>query len=87
MEHLFKQLMEEKHDFYHYLDLYEDCTDATVKATLYTIAEQESHHYKMIHDLIFKETPGKVWTPMESVIKHQAGLWYQEMVEELKEHK
>ena len=60
MEHLFKSLMEEKHDFYHYLDLHEECTDPTTKATLYTLAEQEMHHYKLIHDIVFKEVPGKV---------------------------
>lgn len=52
--------MEEKHDFYHYLDLHEECTDPTTKATLYTLAEQEMHHYKLIHDIVFKEVPGKV---------------------------
>ena len=48
MEKLFKQMMEEKHDFYHYMGLYEMCSDPSVKAKLLAIASQEVQHYKEI---------------------------------------
>lgn len=84
MEKLFKQMMEEKHDFYHYEELYEMCGDASVKTKLQAIATQELQHYKELYDIVFKEDPTKSWTPMERVIHHQAKEWYEEMLEELK---
>ena len=84
IEKLFKQMMEEKHDFYHYMDLFDDCTDAAVKAKLHAIASQEVQHYKELYDIVFKEDPGQTWTHMEKVIHHQAKEWYEEMLEELK---
>ncbi len=88
VEKLFKHMLEEKHDFYGYLMMYEHAGhDAAVKATLKTLAEQESHHFKMLYDIIFKDEPGKVWTPMEAMVKHEASEWYEEMVEELKKLK
>ena len=56
VEKLFKHMLEEKHDFYEYLMMYEHAGyDATTKATLKTLAEQESHHFKMLYDIIFKD--------------------------------
>ena len=52
MEKLFKQMMEEKHDFYHYMGLYEMCSDPAIKAKLHAIASQEVQHYKEIYDII-----------------------------------
>ena len=52
MEKLFKQMMEEKHDFYHYMGLYEMCSDPAIKAKLHAIASQEVQHYKEIYDIV-----------------------------------
>ena len=84
MEKLFKQMMEEKHDFYHYMGLYEMCSDPSIKAKLLAIASQEVQHYKEICDIVFKEDPAHTWTPMEKIIHHQAKEWYEDMLEELK---
>ena len=46
MEKLFKQMMEEKHDFYHYMGLYQMCSDPAIKTKLHAIASQEVQHYK-----------------------------------------
>lgn len=81
MEKLFKQMMEEKHDFYHYMDLEEHCTDPTIKAKLHTIAGQEAQHYKDLYDIVFKEVPGHTWTEMERWVCHEAKEWYEEMIE------
>ena len=72
MEKLFKQMMEEKHDFYHYMGLYEMCSDSAIKAKLQTIASQEVQHYKDLYDIVFKEDPTKGWTMLEKVVHHQA---------------
>ena len=72
IEKLFKQMMEEKHDFYHYMGLYETCSDPTIRSKLHAIATQEVQHYKELYDIVFKEETGKVWTPMEMVVHHQA---------------
>lgn len=87
MDELFKTMLEEKHDFYHYLDLYDKGADASAKATFRTIAEQEANHYKMLHDIIFKPDALIVWTPMEKVVKDETCAWYSEMIEELKKRK
>ena len=84
MEKLFKQMMEEKHDFYHYMGLYEKCSEPAVKAKLHAIASQEVQHYKELYDIVFKEDPTKPWTVMEMAMWHQAKEWYEEMLEELK---
>ena len=84
MEKLFKQMMEEKHDFYHYMGLYEMCSDAAIKAKLQAIASQEVQHYKELYDIVFKEDPTKPWTMLEKVVHHEAKEWYEEMLEELK---
>lgn len=84
MEKLFKQMMKEKHDFYHYEELYEMCSDASIKTKLQAIATQELQHYKELYDIVFKEDPTKSCTPMERVVHHQAKEWYEEMLEELK---
>ena len=86
MEKLFKQMMEEKHDFYHYMGLYEMCSDATIKTKLHAIATQEVQHYKELYDIVFKD-PTRAWTPMEKIIHHQAKEWYEDMLEELKHFK
>lgn len=84
LERLFKQMMEEKHDFYHYMGLYETCSDPTIRSKLHAIANQEIQHYKELYDIVFKEEAGKVWTPMEMVVHHQAKEWYEDMLEESK---
>ena len=61
MEKLFKQMMEEKHDFYKYMDLEEECNDAAIKTKLHTIAGQEAQHFKELYDIIFKEDPAHTW--------------------------
>ena len=84
MEKLFKQMMEEKHDFYHYMGLYEMCSDPSIKAKLLAIASQEVQHYKEIYAIVFKDDPDHTCTPMEKIIHHQAKEWYEDMLEELK---
>jgi rubrerythrin len=84
MDKLFKQMMEEKHDFYHYMELYEACSDPSIKAKLHAIASQEAQHYKELYDIVFKEDPTKPWTMLEKVVHHEAKEWYEEMLEELK---
>jgi rubrerythrin len=84
MEKLFKQMMEEKHDFYHYMGLYEMCTDPTVRAKLHAIAAQEVQHYKELYEIVFKADPSKMWTPLEKSMCHQAKEWYDDMLDELK---
>jgi rubrerythrin len=59
MEKLFKQMMEEKHDFYHYMGLYSECSDPGVRAKLHLIATQEAQHYKDLYDIVFKEDLSK----------------------------
>ena len=87
MEKLFKQMMEEKHDFYHYMGLYEMCSDASIKTKLHAIASQEAQHYKELYDIIFKEDPTRAWTPIEKIVCHEAKEWYEDMLEELKHFK
>ena len=87
MEKLFKQMMEEKHDFYQYMGLYEMCSDPAIKTKLQAIASQEAQHYKELYDIIFKEDPTRAWTPMEKVVRHEAKEWYEDMLEELKHFK
>lgn len=84
MEKLFKQMMEEKHDFYHYMGLYEMCSDASIKAKLHSIATQEVQHYKELYDIVFKEDPAHTWTAIEKIVCHEAHEWYEEMLDELK---
>ena len=84
MDKIFKQMMEEKHDFYHYMELFEECSDVAVKAKLQSIAAQEVQHYKELYDIVFKEDPTKSWTTLEKVVHHEAKEWYEEMLEELK---
>ena len=84
IDKLFKQMMEEKHAFYHYMGLYESCTDPAIKSKLHTIATQEVQHYKDLYDIIFKDEPGKVWTDMEKWFKAQAKEWYEDMIEDSK---
>ena len=84
---LFKRMMKEKHDFYHYVDLYHDVEDTPVKNTLKNIAEQEMHHYKALYDIVFKEDPNYHWTELEKTMCHQAKEWYKDMEEELTELK
>lgn len=50
-------MMEEKHDFYKYMDLEEECHDAAIKTKLHTIAGQEAQHFKELYDIVFKEDP------------------------------
>lgn len=87
IKHLFKKMMDEKHDFYTYMDMYETCTDPMAKPIIHTLAEQEAHHYKMIYDIVFKEDPNSHWTPMEYAMKDKATEWYEEMEKELKQKK
>lgn len=84
MDKLFKQMMEEKHDFYHYMDLYDECSEPAIKAKLQSIASQEAQHYKELYDIVFKEDPTKPWSILEKVVHHEAKEWYEEMLEELK---
>lgn len=81
VEKLFKVMMEEKHDFYHYIDMMEDCSDPSARTIFYSIAEQEASHYKKIYDMIFKDDAIKVWTPMEKAVHSHFKKVYDEMVE------
>lgn len=72
LKKLFKQMLEEKHDFYTYMGLHETCSDPTIKAKLHAIATQEAQHYKELYDIVFKEEAGKTWSPMEEMVKHEA---------------
>ena len=87
LKKLFKQMMEEKHDFYTYMGLYETCNDAAVRTKLHAIAMQEAQHYKELYDIVFKEDPGKTWTPVEEMLKHEAKECYEEMMTESKRFK
>ena len=71
MEKLFKQMMEEKEDFYHYMKLYEHCSDAAIKTKLHSIAGQEAQHFKELRDVIFKEDADHPWTSMEKWLAHE----------------
>ena len=84
MTKMLEAMFEEKHDFYEYLEMYEECSDATIKAKLYTIMEQESHHYKELMDIIFKEDPSRSLSHMEKAMHKQASKWYEGMVSKLK---
>ena len=48
------------------------CSDPAIKTKLHAIASQEVQHYKELYDIVFKDDPAKVWTPMEHIIHHQA---------------
>lgn len=87
MSKLLGAMFEEKHDFYEYLDMYEECSDTTIKTKIYSIMEQESHHYKDLMDIIFKEDPNQSWTHMEKAIHKYAVQWYDDMVDVLKTNK
>ena len=87
MEKLFKQMMEEKHDFYKYMDLEEECHDAAIRTKLHAIAGQEAQHFKDLYDIVFKEDPTHPWTHMEKWFAHEAKEWFDEMMEAWKTSK
>lgn len=84
IDNLFKQLMDEKHGFHEYMELYEEATDSSIKAKIHSIATQEAQHYKELYEMIFNSDPNKTWTPIEKAMCHQAKEWYEDMLEELK---
>jgi hypothetical protein len=87
MEKLFKQMMEEKHDFYKYMDLEEECHDTAIRTKLHAIAGQEAQHFKDLYDIVFKEDPTHPWTHMEKWFAHEAKEWFDEMMEAWKSSK
>ena len=87
IDKLFKVMMSEKHDFYHYIDMMEDCGDPAAQAIFYSVAEQEAMHYKKFYDMIFKEAEKGTWTPMEHAVHKHFKKVYDEMVEILHAHK
>ena len=86
-EKFFRQMMREKQDVYTYMGMYEMCSDTNIRNKLHAIASQECQHYKELYDIVFKEDGKSSWTPLETIIHHQAKEWYEDMLEELKKFK
>lgn len=75
------KLFEEYNDFKDYKKIYEHCTDATAKATIRKIMEDEFHHYKYLYDLVFVNADMSKMTDIEKAVHEYATHLHHEMSE------
>lgn len=81
MRELVDRMFEEKEDFYSYLDMFHETTDAKEKTIFLKLAEAEGDHYKMIYDIVFEKEPS---TSLEFGLHKHAKHDYDKMLDCIK---